>query len=77
MLLIATRTYHDWNPKTGEEYELQDRLYRKTACGSFVLMRAGELPGDPEIEETYTLASVFNWLRDLPWQIERTVVRSI
>jgi hypothetical protein len=25
-------------------------MYRKVACGSFVLMRADELPGAPEVE---------------------------
>jgi hypothetical protein len=43
--------YHDFNPVTGEEYELRDRMLRK-ACGSFVLMRAGELPCDPESRRT-------------------------
>jgi hypothetical protein len=37
-----------------EEYELRDRMLRK-ACGSFVRMRAGELPGDPEVEESTRL----------------------
>lgn len=72
MLLIATRNYHDFNPATGEEFELQDRMYRK-ACGSFVLMRAGERPGDPEDEQSFSLAEVFAWLSELPWQIERAV----
>lgn len=59
MQLIATRTYHDWNPETGERYVLQDRMYRKIACGSFVLMRAGELPSDPEVEMSFSLEGVF------------------
>jgi hypothetical protein len=57
-ILIATRVYHDFDPKTGQEYELRDRMLRK-ACGSFVLMRAGELPGDPEVEKSYSLSEVF------------------
>jgi hypothetical protein len=73
MQLIATRVYHDFNPATGDEYELRDRMIRKS-CGSFVLMRAGELPGDPEVEEPCSLQAVFRWLQDVPWQIERTVV---
>jgi hypothetical protein len=73
MQLIATRVYHDFNPATGEEYELRDRMLRK-ACGSFVLMRAGELPGDPEVEEPYSLEAVFEWQRDCPEQIERAVI---
>jgi len=49
------------------------RMLRK-ACGSFALMRAGELPGDPEVEEPYSLKGVFEWLRDCPEQIERAVI---
>ena len=74
MKLIATRIYHDFDPKTGREYELRDRMYRKGACDSFVLMVAGELPGDPEVETPYSLDRVFDWYRDCPEQIERTVV---
>ena len=58
MQLLATRVYHDFNPATGEEYELRDRMLRK-ACGPFVLMKAGELPGDPEVEKPYSLEEVF------------------
>ena len=58
MQLIATRIYHDFDPMTGEEYELRDRMLRK-AYGSFVLMKAGELPGDPEVEKPYSLEEVF------------------
>jgi hypothetical protein len=73
MQLIATRIYHDFDPKTGEEYELRDRMHRK-ACGSFVLMVAGELRGDPEVELAYRLTDVYAWLRDCPDQIERAVI---
>jgi hypothetical protein len=52
--LIATRHYHDFDPKTGEEYQLQDRLLR-TDERSFVLMVAGEKPGDPEIAKPLSL----------------------
>jgi hypothetical protein len=48
---------------------------RRKACGSFVLMKAGELPSDPEVEEAYSLEQVFEWLRECPQQIERAVVR--
>jgi hypothetical protein len=47
----------------------------RKACGSFVSMRAGEKPGDPEVKQPFSLEAVYNWLQDLPWQIERTVVR--
>jgi hypothetical protein len=50
-----------------------DRMLRK-ACGSFVLMRAGELPGDLEVEKAYSLEGVFGWYRDCPEQIERAVL---
>lgn len=73
-ILIATRTYHDWDAKTLIEYELQDRMYR-TPCGSYVLVLAGDKPGDPERAEAYELNGVFAWLRDVPEQIDRCVQR--
>jgi hypothetical protein len=51
----------------------EDRTLRK-ACGSFVLMVAGELPGDPEVAEALSLAGVFDWYQDCPQQIERVVI---
>ena len=63
--LIATRHYHDFEPKTGEEFELQDRLLR-TGEQSFVLMVAGEKPGDPEIAKSISPTGVFDWYRDCP-----------
>lgn len=48
----------------------------RKACGSFVLMRAGDLPGDPEVEVAYSLDGVFVWLKDCPDQIERAVICS-
>jgi len=76
MQLIATRIYHDFDPKAGEEYELRDRLFR-TGERSFVLIVAGELPGDPEVEKSLSLASVFGWyavLRRLSAVISRNSV---
>ena len=55
-ILVATRHYHDFDPKTGEEFELQDRLLR-TGGRSFVLMVAGEKPGDPETAKSISLAN--------------------
>jgi hypothetical protein len=72
-ILIATRTYHDWDAETLIEYELQDRMYRKP-CGSFVLMLAGNKPSDPARAEAYGLDGVFAWLRELPEQIVRNVI---
>lgn len=75
MQLIATRHYHDCNPITREEFELQDRMYRKTDV-DFVLRVAGVKPGDPAVEQSYSLEDVFAWYQDCPWQIERTVVQT-
>jgi hypothetical protein len=68
--------YHDFDPKTGESFELQDRLLR-TGERSFVLMVAGDKPGDPEVAKSLSLHAVYHWLQDLPEQIERTVVRGL
>jgi DNA gyrase inhibitor GyrI len=46
----------------------------RKASGSFVLMRAGDEPGDPEVEEPYSCQAVYHWLQDLPEQIERNVI---
>jgi hypothetical protein len=56
-----------------EPFELPDRMLRK-ACGSFALMRAGELPGDPEVAKPLSHACVFDWYQDCPEQIERAVI---
>jgi len=37
------------------------------ACG-------GDKPGDPEVEESYSLEGVFEWLQDCLEQIERAVI---
>jgi hypothetical protein len=52
---------------------MKDRMLRK-ACGSFVLMKAGEAPGDPKIEEACSLERVFEWLKDCPQQIKRAII---
>lgn len=57
----------------GGEFELQDRMYRKSD-EEFVLMVAGPLPGDPVVEESFSLAGVFDWLRECPQQIEKAVI---
>jgi hypothetical protein len=48
----------------------------RTGERSFVLIVAGEKPGDPEVEEPYSLDRVFEWLRELPEQIERAIFRN-
>jgi hypothetical protein len=73
MQLIATRIYHDFDLKTGEEYELRDRMFRKT-CDSFVWVRAGVTPSDAPIEQTCSLEEVFDWLQDCPKEIARLVI---
>jgi hypothetical protein len=45
-------------------------------CGSFYLIEGPDKPGGPEVVTPYSLQAVYNWLQDLPWQIERTVVAS-
>ena len=72
-MLVATRHYHDFDPKMGESDELQDRLLR-TGERSFVLMVAGELPGDPEVAKSLRIADVFDWYQDCPLQIERAAI---
>ena len=49
------------------------RMVRK-ACGSFALMKAGDKPGDPEVEEPYSLDGVFYWLQECLEQIERAMI---
>jgi len=73
-MLVATRHYHDFDPKMGESDELQDRLLRMGER-SFVLMVAGEKPGDPEVAKSLSLAGVFDWYQDCPQQIELAVIR--
>jgi len=46
----------------------------RKACGSFALMVAGALPGDPEVEKLFSLDGVFEWYRDCPRQIKRAIV---
>jgi hypothetical protein len=58
-----------------EEYELRDRMVRKP-CGSFVLMRAGKLPSDPEVEEPHSLEGWLKGQTDCHKKIERTVMVS-
>jgi hypothetical protein len=36
-------------------------------------MRASEVPGDSEVEQSFSHAQVFAWFSDLPWQIKRAV----
>lgn len=68
-ILIATRVY-PLSDATGDEYTARDYMFR-LPCGSFRLKQTSDMPGEPEVEETFSLEGVFEWLRELPWQIER------
>lgn len=68
-ITIATRRYFCY----GIKEQLVDRMVRKP-CGSFVLIEGPEEPGGLEVEKPYSVEQVFEWLRELPWQIERTVI---
>ena len=70
---IAIRHYGDIDRITREPYPLQDRVVRK-ADGTFSLFVAGELPGDSPTEQPMTLADVFAWYQDCPFQIELSVI---
>lgn len=73
MQTIAIRRYDNFHPATQSAQPLVDRMVRKP-CGSFALIEGPERPGDPEVEKPYSLDGVFEWLRECPWQIERTVI---
>lgn len=70
-VLIAVRTYLNLDPESMRESVCRDFMYR-TACGSFVLKLTGGDEPDSELE--YSLEGVFNWLNELPEQIERSVI---
>lgn len=75
-ITIATRRYMGLCPVTMSDYPCVDRMVRRPD-GKFILIESPDRPGDPEVVKPYSLAGVFDWLRELPWQIERTVIRSI
>jgi hypothetical protein len=70
---FATRIFTNPDPLNGIEHEVKDRMVRKP-CGSFLLIAGPDKPGGPEVVTPYSLQAVHNWLQDLPWQIERTVI---
>lgn len=71
-ITIATRRYMGFCPRTSTDYPCVDRLVRRG--GKFVLIESPDRPGDAEVEKPYSLPAVFVWLREFPWQIERTVI---
>jgi len=72
-ILIATRTYPLGGVGTGGEYTARDHMFR-LPCGSFLLRQTSDMPGEPEVEESFSLEGVFEWLRELPWQIKKNVI---
>jgi hypothetical protein len=74
-ITIATRIFGNFDPTTGIDHEVRDRMVRKP-CGSFYLIEGPDKPGGLEVVTPYSLQAVYHWLQDLPWQIQRTVVAS-
>lgn len=72
-ITIATRRYMGLCPFTSTDYPCVDRMVRRG--GKFILIESPDRPGDPEAEIPYSLPAVYAWLREFPWQIERTVVQ--
>ncbi|MEO6945388.1 MAG: hypothetical protein ABI146_08225 [Nitrobacter sp.] len=71
---IATRYYADYCPLTKTEYPIIDRMVRRGR--QFFLIEGPARPGESEIEKRYTLRQVFEWLQELPEQIERAVFQA-
>jgi hypothetical protein len=69
----TTRIFGNPDPSKGIEYEVQDRMVRKP-CGTFYLIKGPGKPGQPEVVTPYSLQAVYDWLQDLPEQIERGVI---
>jgi hypothetical protein len=72
-ITIATRIFDDHDPANGITHEVKDRMVRKP-CGSFYLIEGPDRPGALEVVKPYSLQGVYEWLQELPWQIERTVI---
>jgi hypothetical protein len=68
---IAIRQYFGRCPHTGQDYRLIDRLVRK---GRRLFLIEGPEPGGREVVRPISLGYAFQWLRELPEQIERTVI---
>jgi hypothetical protein len=68
---IATRRYFDRCPRTGQEYRLTDRLVRK---GRRLFLIEVPEPGGREVVKPISLGYAFQWLSELPEEIERAVI---
>lgn len=72
-ITFATRRYMGFCPITETDYPCVDRMVRRLD-GKFILIESPDRPGEPEVVRPYSLPAVFRWMKELPWQIERTVI---
>jgi hypothetical protein len=70
-ITIAIRRYTDYCPRMRAEYLLVDRIERQ---GRRLFLIEGPEPGGLEVVRPISLRYAFEWLRELPEQIERTVI---
>lgn len=70
-ITIATRRYVGLCLRTRTEYPLVDRIARR---GRRLFLIEGSEPGGREVVRPISLSYAFEWLRELPEQIERTVI---
>lgn len=68
---IAIRQYFGRCPHTGQDYPLIDRLARK---GRRLFLIEGPEPGGREVVRPISLRYAFQWLSELPEEIERNVI---
>lgn len=68
---IAIRRYSYPCPRTGQDYRLIDRLVRK---GRRLFLIEGPEPGGREVVRPISLGYAFQWLSELPEEIERVVI---
>jgi hypothetical protein len=70
-ITIATRHYVGICLRTETEYPLVDRIERR---GRRLFLIEGPEPGGLEVVRPISLGYAFQWLSELPEQIERTVI---
>jgi hypothetical protein len=68
---IAIRRYLGRCLHTGQDYPLIDRLVRK---GRRLYLIEGPEPGGREVVKPISLGYAFQWLSELPEEIERAVI---
>ena len=73
MITIATRTYPIDDIRTGIEYTARDILMRDDAGQFFLNRTTNGHPGEPDSLSEFSIKGAFEWLRDIPEQIERAV----